>query len=108
MKLRAISPPESSKSVPIRFSATGYEDVQTYRQFYADTAGSEITFSRITAEIVRQFLESDRDFQRWRRDRKELAPAQTAPGADGRGASAPRVDLTKDPSTAGEHSHGRE
>ena len=54
---------------PVRLTLPGDLDseLDAYRRLYADAHGREIALSDLIIEILTQFLESDRDFQRWKR-----------------------------------------
>lgn len=62
MKLRQISTKDTAESVSYRFRRSTVSLIEAYRVYYQKTYGDEIKSAPLVEEIVRNFIESDKDF----------------------------------------------
>jgi hypothetical protein len=69
MKLRPRVEAEPPKELRFRLEAETYQALEMYGLLYAEEYGQAIDTPALAAEILRQFLESDRSFRGWKRRR---------------------------------------
>ena len=61
------------REVKIRFAAHLYADLEAYGELYRAEYDEAIDIPKLAAEILRQFLQTDRGFRAWKRRRDRLA-----------------------------------
>ncbi len=83
MKLRPRAEAEPPKELRFRLDAETYQELELYGQLYAQEYGEAIDTAALAAEILRQFLASDRAFKTWKRRRGNGAAA-TSHGVEAR------------------------
>jgi hypothetical protein len=69
VKLKPRVEAEPPKEIRFRLEAETYQELEMYGLLYAEEYGQAIDTPALAAEILRQFLESDRSFRGWKRQR---------------------------------------
>jgi hypothetical protein len=69
VKLKPRVEAEPPKEIRFRLEAETYQELEMYGLLYAEEYGQAIDTPALAAEILRQFLESDRSFRGWKRRR---------------------------------------
>jgi hypothetical protein len=82
MKLKPRVEAEPPKELRFRLEAEIYQALELYGLLYAEEYGEPIDTPALAAEILRQFLESDRSFRGWKRRRANGSGERSLP-ADG-------------------------
>ena len=83
MKLRPRVEAAPPRELRFRISVETYQELEFYGLLYAEKYGQPIDTPALAAEILRQFLESDRSFRGWKRHRAGGVRRQTG-GAEAR------------------------
>ncbi|MCZ7537628.1 MAG: DUF2274 domain-containing protein [Acidimicrobiia bacterium] len=83
MKLKPAPKPATPRELKLRLEADTYGELEAYAELYEAEYGDAIDVPKLAAEILRQFLETDRAFRSWkRRQRREGARARRANGPE--------------------------
>jgi hypothetical protein len=69
VRLRPAPKPAAARELRLRLEADTCSELAAYAELYASEYGEAIDVPRLAAEILRQFLQSDRAFQSWKRRR---------------------------------------
>jgi hypothetical protein len=72
---------EPPKELRFRLEAEIHQELELYGLLYGEEYGQAIDTPTLAAEILRQFLESDRSFRAWKRRRANgvAEPAEPLP-----------------------------
>ena len=82
MRLKQREEARPPHELRVRLDADAYDDLQLYGELYREQYGETIATKTLASEIVRQFLESDKAFRRWKRAHNGASGAATGNGAD--------------------------
>jgi hypothetical protein len=69
VRLRPAPKPAAPRELRLRLEADTCAELAAYAELYAAEYGETIDVPKLAAEILRQFLHSDRAFQSWKRRR---------------------------------------
>jgi hypothetical protein len=85
MKLTRIAKP--LRSVQVRVTLTGELNaaLERYARYYEHVHGDAVDWKALIPEMLRAFLDADREFQSWSRSgaNNQQRPASTPPSTDG-------------------------
>jgi len=81
VKLKPRVEAEPPKELRFRLEAETYQALELYGLLYAEEYGQPIDTPALAAEILRQFLESDRAFRGWKRRRGNGGANRARPAA---------------------------
>ena len=83
MKLKPAPKPATPRELKLRLEADSYGELEAYAELYESEYGDAIDVPKLAAEILRQFLETDRAFRSWKkRQRREGSRARRANGPE--------------------------
>lgn len=87
MKLSLIPGHEATSKVQFNWKATTVEKLQQYVAFYKSVTGVEVTLKDLTEQMLVDFMNDDKAFQRFLKNGETPAAPAQAPAAS---AAAPR------------------
>ena len=67
MKLGRITKPLPPVQVRVRLAGELNVDLEAYARYYQDTQHEAVSLSALMTEMLRAFLDSDREFKEWLR-----------------------------------------
>ena len=67
MKLKPAPKPATPRELRLRLEADIYGELEAYAQLYEVEYDNAIDVPKLAAEILRQFLQTDRAFRSWKR-----------------------------------------
>lgn len=83
MKLKPAPKPATPREFKLRVEADAYSELEAYAELYEAEYGDAIDVPKLAAEILRQFLETDRAFRSWKkRQRRDGGRARRANGPE--------------------------
>ena len=83
MKLKPAPKPATPREIKLRLEADTYGELEAYAELYEAEYADAIDVPKLAAEILRQFLETDRAFRAWKkRQRRNGARAQRGNGPE--------------------------
>ena len=86
MKLARISKPLRSVQVRVMLSGDLNASLERYAQYYERVHGESVDTRSLIAEILRAFLDADREFQSWSRSADSQPPRVVNPASSNGGA----------------------
>lgn len=83
MKLKPAPKPATPRELKLRLEADTFGELEAYAELYEAEYGDAIDVPKLAAEILRQFLETDRAFRSWKkRQRRDRARTPRANGPE--------------------------
>lgn len=64
MKLKKVTKNDPKERLAVTVFRSTMQKLEAYRQHYVDTYGDEIEQSQLVEEMLRDFMEGDKDFQK--------------------------------------------
>lgn len=64
MKLKKVTKNDPKERLAVTVFRSTMQKLERYQQHYAETYGDEIELSQLVEEILRDFMETDKDFQK--------------------------------------------
>ena len=81
MKLARISRPLRSVQVRIMFAGDLNASLERYARYYEQVHGDSVDTRALIPEIIRAFLDADREFQSWSRSAESAPRRVSAPSS---------------------------
>lgn len=91
MKLARISKPLRSVQVRVSLAGDLNAELERYASYYDHVHGESVDSKALIPEILRAFLEADREFQTWLRSGGSGSHSPGAVGASANGAAKPQA-----------------
>jgi hypothetical protein len=89
MKLARISKPLRSVQVRVMLAGDLNATLERYAQYYEHVHGDSVDARALISEILRAFIEADREFQLWSRSADSQPPRVPAPASTNGSTKAP-------------------
>lgn len=89
MKLARITKPLRSVQVRVMLTGDLNATLERYAQYYEHIHGDAVDARALVPEIVRAFLDADREFQSWSRSADIPPRCVSAPSSSNGGSKAP-------------------
>ena len=89
MKLARISKPLRSVQVRVMLTGDLNANLERYAQYYAHVHGESVDIRALIPEILRAFLDADREFQSWSRSAESQPRRVSAPSSSNGCTKAP-------------------
>ena len=90
MKLTRITKPLRSVQVRVMLTGDLNASLERYARYYENVHGESVDTRALVPEILRAFLEADREFQSWSRTAEhQPGGASTPPSSNGSGKTQP-------------------
>lgn len=87
MKLTRITKPLRSVQVRVMLAGDLNANLERFAQYYEHVHGDSIDTRALIPEIVRAFLDADREFQSWSRSGDKTQARRRAPPSSSNGSS---------------------
>ena len=81
MKLTRITKPLRSVQVRVMLAGDLYASLERYAQYYERVHGDSVDIRALIPEILRAFLDADREFQSWSRSAESQPRRVSAPSS---------------------------
>jgi len=79
MKLKKVTKNDPKERLAVTVHRSTQQKLERYRQYYADTYGDEIELSHLVEEILRDFMEADKDFVKALTTKPAQSGSQSSP-----------------------------
>jgi len=68
--LKKVTSTDPAARIGLSLRQSTLDNLQAYRERYTELYGDEISQGMLIEEILKDYMEADREFQRWLRERK--------------------------------------